>query len=130
MNEKRKRTRDGIPILLLLAILSLAACTAKRESVGVLPPETSPLSKELVGYGVVSVLYARLNLDPSSESPASGQARIGEVVRVHERRIVREGGGSESWLLVDGESAGWIREEMVGVYENEAQARSAAGAMR
>jgi len=129
MNEKRK-TRNGIPFLLLLAILSLATCAARRENVGVLPPETAPLSKELVGYGVVSVLYARLNLDPSFESPASGQARIGEIVRVHERRIVREDGGSESWLLVDGESSGWIREEMVDVYENEAQARSAAGAMR
>ena len=129
MNEKRK-TRNGIPFLLLLAILFLATCIAKRENLGVLPPETAPLSKELVGYGVVSVLYARLNLDPSFESPASGQARIGEIVRVHERRIVREDGGSESWLLVDGESSGWIREEMVDVYENEAQARSAAGAMR
>jgi hypothetical protein len=130
MNAKCAPKYFLITFILLSVLLASVACTARNGNIGLLPPETSPLSRELIGFGVVSVLYTRLNSEPSSESAASGQTRIGEIVRVLERRILREDDGSESWLLVEGDSSGWIREEMVGMYENEAQARAAAQAMR
>jgi len=96
----------------------------------VLPPETSPLSQPSVGYGVINILYARISAGTDAGSAAAGHERMGTVVQIHERRIVRDGGGSESWLLVEGDSKGWIREELVSVYCNLQQARTASEAMR
>ena len=116
-----------------LAIFALAlttACTGRRNDTPVLPPETAPLSQSYVGYGVINVLYTRLSVETTAASPAAGHARIGTVVRIHERRLVRDGAATESWLLIEGDSKGWIREELVSVYANISQARTAAEAMR
>jgi len=128
---KKKFIYTGIRIFFSVFILLLAvACSGRRNEAQVLPPETSPLSQSYVGYGVINVLYARLNSETTADSAASGHARIGTVVRIHERRLVRAGGRNESWLMVEEESKGWIREDLVNVYSNLSQARTASEAMR
>ena len=114
----------------ILVLLSASACDGRRNESPVLPPETTPLSQSHVGYGVINILYTRLGTDTTVDGPAVGHARVGTVVRIHERRLVREGGRNESWLLIEGEDTGWIREDFVNVYANLSQARAAANAMR
>ncbi|MCL2599833.1 MAG: hypothetical protein FWD88_01435 [Treponema sp.] len=127
---KTKTRYIGIRICGTVFILMFAAACLERNETKVLPPETAPLSHDYVGYGVINVMYTRLSMETTADSAASGHARMGTVVRIHERRLVREGGRNESWLLVEGESRGWIREELVNVYTNISQARTASEAMR
>jgi len=106
------------------------SCAGKAAEEEAVPPETFPLSSPHVGYGVISAMYARLSDEPSAAGATTGNARLGTVVVVRERRLVREGAGSASWLLVEGEFSGWIREDIVAVYANEHQARAASEGMR
>jgi len=119
-----------IRVCCVVLALLLTACGGRRNETPVLPPETAPLSQSYVGYGVINVLYTRLSVEATADGPASGHARMGTVVSIHERRLVRVGGGVESWLLVEGESKGWIPEDLVDVYANVSQARTASEAMR
>jgi len=114
----------------ILALLPATACTGRRNEAPVLPPETSPLSQSYVGYGVINVLHTRLSAEAAADAHASGHERMGTVVSIHERRLVRTDERTDSWLLVQGESRGWILEELVDVYANESQARTASEAMR
>jgi len=121
----------AVPVCAMLFALTFAvSCIGRRNEAAVSPPETAPLSQSYVGYGVVNVLYTRLSTETTAYSASSGHARLGTVVRIHERRLVREGGRNESWLRVEAESEGWIREELINVYSNVSQARTAAETMR
>jgi hypothetical protein len=51
------------------------------------------------------------------------------VVQVIERRVVTSGALSQSWVLVDGNYRGWVKENLVDVYDNEGRARTAAESM-
>jgi len=129
----------GVIILLLF----LSACSGKKEETPVIPPLTSPLSQSFVGYGVVNVSYTRVAAAPEedgSEEKASegavpevagsgGYLRQGSVVRILQRRQVRNQDKLESWVQVDGSSAGWLRESLVDVYDSESQARTASESM-
>jgi len=127
----KKVIYTGIQVCCLALVLLLAvACTGRRNETAVLPPETSPLSQSFVGYGVINVLHTRLSVEMIADSLASGHSRMGTVVRIHERRLVRDGERTESWLLVEEETKGWILEDFVDVYTNESQAQTAAEAMR
>jgi len=130
----------GVIILLFL----LSACSGKKEETPVIPPLTSPLSQSFVGYGVVNVSYTRVAAQPeedgSENAPegvpagnASGSyLRQGAVVRVLQRRQVKIQDKLESWVQVDGASAGsagWLRESLVDIYDSESQARTASESM-
>lgn len=47
-------------------------------------------------------------------------------MEVLERRFVNNGGVTESWVLVEDSSRGWLKEEVIQVYDNEAKARTAS----
>jgi len=118
----------------LLLLLFLSACNAKKEETPVIPPLTSPLSQSFVGYGVVNVSYTRITATPEedgSEGNASGSyLRQGSVVRVLQRRQVKKQDKLESWVQVDGEpNIGWLRESLVDIYDSEPQARTASESM-
>jgi len=134
----------------LFLLFFLAACSGKKEETPVIPPLTSPLSQSFVGYGVVNVSYTRLAAAPeedglegkASEGAASGWAgntsylRQGSVVRILQRRQVKNQDKLESWVQVDGSGAGstgaglgWLRESLVDVYDSEGQARTASESM-
>ena len=73
-----------------------------------------------------------------SEGTASGSyLRQGSVVRILQRRQVKNQDKLESWVQVDGSGAGgagstslgWLRESLVDIYDSEAQARTASESM-
>jgi hypothetical protein len=117
----------------LLLLVLIAACTAKREEAPAMPPLTSPLTPAQIGFGVINVSFTRINSEPDESSVSPGHLRRGSVVRVIERRHIRNGGRSESWVLVkDAHNEaiqGWLRETLVDVYDNEPQAETASRSM-
>jgi hypothetical protein len=114
---------------------------------------TSPLSQSFVGYGVINVSYTRVAAAPEEDSlegavpegaafaaSASGSyLRQGSVVRVLQRRQVKNQDRLESWVQVDepdaggagagGTGLGWLRESLVDIYDSEGQARTASESM-
>ena len=127
MKIKVKRVLGQVCIAVFL-ILLLAACNEDEET-PVAPPFTFPLSQMHIGYGVVNVTYTRVNGSPEEESVSPGYLRLGSVVRILERRTVRNEGKTETWVLVEGSSNGWLKESLVDIYDNERQATTASTSM-
>ena len=128
--------RQGSQGLLLIILLVFASCRAKNEESNIIPPVTSPLSRTCIGYGVINVSYTHIMNDPVDEEVSSGYLRRGSVVRIMERTAIIRENTSETWVLVEARpygspaaSAGWLREELVDIYDNELQAETAAESM-
>jgi hypothetical protein len=115
-------------LLLLIAAAGLASCTGKDKDTPLRPPPTPPLTRPVIGYGVVSASYTQVLREPAP-GESLGYLRRGSLVRVLERRRVSHGGSRESWILVEGNYRGWLKEEMIRMYDNEARARTAAEAI-
>lgn len=96
----------------------------------ILPPSTPPLSRSVIGYGVISASYIHVMSEPSPAGFALGYLRKSSVVEVLERRSVNNGGVTEFWVLVGNSPLGWIREDVIHVYDSEARARTAAEFLR
>ena len=94
-----------------------------------MPPVTSPLSRQYIGYGVVNVSYTRVTAEPEESSDSPGHLRRGSVVSIHERRLVKHGEKTETWVLVEGTCRGWLRETLLDIYDNELQAQTASETM-
>jgi len=91
------------------------------------PPPTPILSRQFVGYGVVTASYTHLLNAPRPDSVSLGYLRRGAVVEISERRITAPGGGGQkTWLQVRGAYTGWLPEEVVDIYPSAAQAHTAA----
>jgi hypothetical protein len=69
--------------------------------------------------------------NPDMNSPSPGHLRKGSIVRVIERRSVNAGEILESWVLVEGNFRGWLKEDeqVVDIYDLKAQAGTAAVVM-
>lgn len=113
----------------LVALLALCSC-GKKEDAPVIPPATSPLSRELIGFGVVNVSYSHVTAEPRDGSASMGYLRRGTVVQIRERKMIRQSGTAESWVLADGGYRGWLREAAVDIYDNELRAQTASESMR
>jgi hypothetical protein len=65
--------------------------------------------------------------------PSLGYLRRGSVVDILERRLVRNAGNAESWVLVKEESTqkiqGWIPASVVDVYDTKGRAKTASESM-
>jgi len=109
--------------------LSLSACGFKKEEKPVSPPLTFPLSQTFIGYGVINVSYTRVNASIEESGSSAGYLRQGSVVRVIERRLVKNEGKTEAWVLVEGTAKGWLKESLIDIYGNENQAVTAAKSM-
>jgi hypothetical protein len=116
-------------VLVLFTLFSLASCTARKEESPIIPPATPPLSRHYIGYGVVNVSYTHITAEPARGSVSLAYLRRGSVAGILERRLVMQAGKSETWVLLEGGAQGWLMEERLDVYDNELQARTAAGAM-
>ena len=132
MRIKAKYPRGQVYLAAFIIFLTVS-CGGKKEEIPVIPPPTSPLSQPFIGFGVVNVSYTRVTADPEEgnhENNASpGYLRRGAMVRIHERRLTRNDGNPESWVLVEGACKGWIRESLIDVYDNELQAQTASQSM-
>jgi hypothetical protein len=128
----RRQAYLAVFALFLIAVCS-AACGGKKEETPVLPPLTSPLSQSYIGFGVVNVSYTRVTAQPGEENPdensSPGYLRRGAVVRILRRQIIKTQEKSESWVQVEGASAGWLKEALVDVYNAESQAQTASETM-
>jgi hypothetical protein len=120
-------------LALLFVCCAFSGCGGKTGDVPVIPPETSPLSRGVIGYAVVNVSYTHVNAVPLEGSASQGYLRRGSLARVLERRSVKNSNGLESWVLVDGSSSelalqvrGWLKEALLDIYDNEGQAKTAS----
>jgi len=108
---------------------ALCACGAKKEEGPVIPPETSPLSRDYIGFGVITASFTHVTVDPAEDSPSEGYLRRGSLVRVLRRQTVKSSGNFVSWVLTEGDQQGWIKEELIDIYDSEDQAKTAAGSI-
>jgi len=113
-------------LLLLFCIASLCACSARKDDVPVIPPLTSPLSGDYIGYGVITDSFTHITSEPSENSPSLGYLRRGSLVRIIKRQTVRTGGAFVSWVQMESEQNGWLREEVMDIYNSESQAKIAS----
>jgi hypothetical protein len=116
-------------VIILLCPVILAACIRNTSEEPIILPQSPPLSRLEIGYGVVNSSYTHVMDKPDKGGVSPGYLRRGSIVKVLERVSVRNRETSETWLLVSGAFEGWIVEEAVNIYSNEAQARTAAERM-
>ncbi|MDR1636834.1 MAG: hypothetical protein LBR93_05800 [Treponema sp.] len=124
----RKFCPSAFPFLALI-FFTLAfswACSRNKDEVVLTPPPSPPLSRPVIGYGLINKPYTHLRDSPDRAGASRGYLRRGSVIRVIERRSVIAADRAESWVLVEGDSQGWLPEEEVDIYDNEGQARTAA----
>jgi hypothetical protein len=117
-------------LIILLSLTALCACGAKREETPVIPPVTSPLSRDYIGFGVITSSFTHVTADPSENGVSQGYLRRGSLVRILRRQTIRTGDGFASWVLIEGgNQQGWLKEDALDIYENESQARTASESM-
>ncbi|MDR2596229.1 MAG: hypothetical protein LBC76_02800 [Treponema sp.] len=116
-------------LLLFFFITSLCSCLLKKEENPVIPPETSPLSQDYIGYGVITNSFTHITADPSEESPSLGYLRRGSLVRIIRRQSVKTVNGFISWVLIEDSQYGWLKEEAMDIYSSENQAKTASESM-
>ncbi|MDR0387644.1 MAG: hypothetical protein LBH57_06365 [Treponema sp.] len=123
---------------LLLSGFLIVSCAGKpvfpwpagKAETAILPPPTSPLSRSVIGFGVISASYTHVVSEPNASGFSLGYLRKSSIVEVLERRSVNNNGVPESWVLVGDSFRGWLREDVIQVYDSEARARTAAESLR
>jgi hypothetical protein len=115
-----------ILILIVLFSFLIFSCDVKKEEMPVIPPVTSPLSGDYIGFGVITESFTHISADPSQDSTSLGYLRRGSRVRIIRRQIIKTQDGFVSWVLTDGSQQGWLREDVMDIYNNENQAITAS----
>ncbi|MDR0644883.1 MAG: hypothetical protein LBG05_08300 [Treponema sp.] len=118
----------AIPMSVITFII-LFSCVRAKNSFSIIPPPTYPLSRPLIGYGVIVPSYTNLSSDPDANSFSHGYMRRGTIVKILERKAVRKQDAIESWVFVEGGYKGWLYEDEVHIYDSEAQAITASEVM-
>jgi hypothetical protein len=113
-------------LFILLALSALCSCGSKKAEIPVIPPVTSPLSRDYIGFGVITASFTHIAADPSEVSDYRGYLRRGSLVRIIRRQTVKTANGFVSWVLIDDSEHGWLREEVMNIYDNESQAKTAS----
>jgi hypothetical protein len=113
-------------LFLLCCLAAVCACTGKSEDASVIPPVTSPLSRDYIGFGVITTSFIHVTSDPADDSPSLGYLRRGSFVRIVRRQSVKNSGGFQTWVLIDDPQYGWLKEEVMDIYNSEGQARTAS----
>ncbi|MDR2521880.1 MAG: hypothetical protein LBC72_04925 [Spirochaetaceae bacterium] len=115
--------------LVLITLFAAASCAPKALDRDIVPPLTAPLSRSVIGYGVVTTNYTHV-LDRQGEGGISlGFLRKGAIVQVLERTAVVLAGKTENWSFVSGAYQGWLKEDELRMYETEAKAKTAASTL-
>ncbi|MDR2194965.1 MAG: hypothetical protein LBP19_10995 [Treponema sp.] len=121
-------------IMLAVGVSVLCSCNRLKSEFFILPPPTYPLSRPVIGYGVIVSSYINLSNAPKRGGFSQGYMRRGSIVTVLERRLINKGTESspsmpETWVLVEGGYQGWIYEDDIEIYEYEEQAMTASEKM-
>ncbi|MDR2481447.1 MAG: hypothetical protein LBD07_04030 [Spirochaetaceae bacterium] len=101
------------------------SCNKKPQDMIILAP-TPPLSRSVIGYGLITSGYSRLYDMRGEDKKSIGLLRKGSVVEIIERWPVIQENKTESWLFVRGTYSGWIREKELEVYDTLIQAQTAS----
>ena len=109
-------------ITLLLFVFAFLGCTPKAE---INPPVTPPLSRSVLGYGVVTASYTRVYNEPSLDGVSLGYVREKTILAVLERRLIKEGETQQFWVLTEGNYRGWLPESVIKLYDSEGKAQTA-----
>jgi len=104
----------------------LCSCNTRKEEIDIIPPVTSPLSGDYIGFGVITESFTHLSADPSPDGRSLGYLRRGSLVQIIRRQTVKTQEGYISWVLTDGQQQGWLREDVMDIYKNEKQAVTAS----
>lgn len=130
MRIKAYRHCRQVKIAVFFLVLPfLGSCGGKNDETPLVPPVTSPLSRQIIGFGVINVSYTHVTAEPAEGSASPGYLRQGAIIRILERKIIKKGAASESWVLADGAYRGWLREAVVDIYDNEMRAETASESM-
>ncbi|MDR2467451.1 MAG: hypothetical protein LBD22_00640 [Spirochaetaceae bacterium] len=117
-------------IYVALIFLFCQSCLGKAHAEDIIPPPTPPLSRTVIGYGVINTSYTHV-LDRRGENgEALGLLRKGTIVEILERRPVMRGERTENWVFAAGTYAGWLKEDELYIYNSRAQAETAAGSLQ
>jgi hypothetical protein len=109
-----------------VVLFLMISCNRAQDEAPLIPPSTLPLSRGSIGYAVATTSYTLVLSEPEPGSVSLGYLRRGSVAEVLERRQTINNGAGESWVLINGTYHGWIREEGMQIYDNEAQAKTAS----
>ena len=113
----------------LLLLLVLCGCSVKKEESSVIPPVTSPFSKDYIGFGVIKESFTHVLSDPNEDSSSIGYIRRGSLVKILRRQTVKNANVFTSWVLIEGDRHGWLKEEVMDIYDSENQAKTASESM-
>lgn len=91
-----------------------------------IPPVTSPFSRNYIGFGVITESFTHVLSDPSEDSSPTGYLRRGSLVRIIRRQTVKNAGIFTSWVFIEGNQNGWLKEDVMDIYESENQAKTAS----
>ena len=129
MRKTRIASSAVFTVVAIAASLALAACSADKEPRVAL--DETPLISGGLGWGVVSLSYARIMLEPSYDAADSGTCRLGDVGELLARTRVssKRDGGVWYRARFDGGS-GWLHESALAVFRTESEARNTAEARR
>jgi hypothetical protein len=126
--------RFSVFVILIISLVS--SCDRSSRDLFVTPPASNPLTRNYVGYGVVTVSFTHLLSEPAPTSSSEGHLRRGTVLRVIERRQVTNQGNSQSWVLAETDylppaaiSRGWLLETNVQIFDRQSRALTASRAM-
>jgi hypothetical protein len=116
-------------LLAVSVITALCACGVNKEDIPVIPPVTSPLSRDYIGFGVITSSFSHIMAEPSQDSHDFGYLRRGSLVKIIRRQTIRTQDGFSSWVFTDGNQKGWLMEDAMEIYESEDQAKTASESM-
>jgi hypothetical protein len=112
-----------------IGLLAICACNAKAVEEPVIPPVTSPLSRDYIGYGVITASFTHYKEEPSEAGATLGYLRRGSLVKIIKRQWVKSGDVPQTWVLTEGKQNGWLKEKDMKIYDSDSQAKTAAGFM-
>lgn len=125
--DSMRKTRILASLVIAAAAFALGSCSDRNE-LSVALDETPIISGGL-GWGVVSLSYARLMLEPSFDAADSGTCRRGDVGRLEARTRVPSGRDGGVWYRASFDDAsGWLHESSISVFRSEDEARNASEA--
>jgi hypothetical protein len=120
-----------LPVCVFAAVSPafLSSCRRNSPEEEIVLPVTRPLSRSVIGYGVVNANYTRILDTRDNDGKSIGFLRKGQIVEILERRPLVTGDKSEMWVLVSGAYKGWLKESELRVYPSKPQAVTASEAI-
>ena len=114
-------------MIVLATSFSFSSCAPKKAQP--IQLEETPVISGGLGWGVVTLAYVRLMLEPSISAPDSGTARRGDAGHIIARSRSFAQRDKGVWYRIEfGTVTGWIHESSLSVFRTEAEARKAAEA--